>query len=84
MIIQDAIRELDDAWLHFLGHISWARLIFVGREPAIVAWEHFRSKCQQVSQWIEHGRATDAERIEAKKFLDRAEAVLTKYEVYKK
>lgn len=79
---KEAIEELYAAWKEFNKHSSLLFRALNGEEPAKDAWEEFRSKCQQVSGWLEHGQVEKLEWTEMKKTLDNAEAHLLNYRRY--
>jgi len=82
--VQEAVEQLQEAESRFLYALkgmgplySWP--IYTTEE----IWKNFRSHCQQLSGWIEHGRGvTEEMKPDLVKILFASEKILLKHDKY--
>jgi hypothetical protein len=80
--VEEAVDQVAGALARFNKENSFYRRLFSKTEVK-AAWENLREHCQQLSQWIEHGRGVTVEmKPELTKTLFAAEKVLLDNEQY--
>jgi hypothetical protein len=77
--VEEAVQQLKTAESIFLLTHNGKGLFYTPSD----AWENFRSHCQQLSQWIEHGRGvTEEMKPDLVKILFVSEKILSEHDKY--